>query len=411
MAPRDFEHGSPENAATGQPAQFLLSRLRCRNQNRNAGFTHPLIDLKSSPRALVSFDGPGDPYRPLNWSFKKKAMTTVLYGAITMGKFSPAIPQVGKQFHIGNEVGTLGISLFLFGVGLVYGRKMTVLAPYFLSTVFSFATAVSKDVQTIMITRFFSGFFGSAPITNVGGAAIIVYALTLVIGTVIAPLVGSAIVASYLGWRWTEYIAGILMLLSFTSGVIFLDESYAPVLLVYKARRLRIQSGNWSLHAQHEEWDASLKKLASKYLIRPFQLLATPICFFIVLYASFVYGLLYLSLALFPKFYTKRYRANNAPAVSMGLGFFTIFQAALNYLIDTFQEYAASAVAVNTFLRSVFAGGFPLFTNAMFYNLGVPWAQSLLGFFACALIPVPYVFYTFGPRIRARGKWSRASVN
>lgn len=36
-------------------------------------------------------------------------------------------------------------------------------------------------------------------------------------------------------------------------------------------------------------------------------------------------------------------------AVSMGLGFFTIFQAALNYLIDTFLEYAASEVAVNMF--------------------------------------------------------------
>jgi hypothetical protein len=31
-----------------------------------------------------------------------------------------------------------------------------------------------------------------------------------------------------------------------------------------------------------------------------------------------------------------------------GLGFFTIFQAALNYLVDTFQRYAASAVAANS---------------------------------------------------------------
>jgi hypothetical protein len=31
-----------------------------------------------------------------------------------------------------------------------------------------------------------------------------------------------------------------------------------------------------------------------------------------------------------------------------GVGFFTIFQAALNYLVDTFQRYAASAVAANS---------------------------------------------------------------
>lgn len=38
-----------------------------------------------------------------------------------------------------------------------------------------------------------------------------------------------------------------------------------------------------------------------------------------------------------------------------------IFQASLNYIIDTFQLYAASAVAAVTFLRSVFAAVFPLF--------------------------------------------------
>jgi hypothetical protein len=82
----------------------------------------------------------------------------------------------------------------------------------------------------------------------------------------------------------------------------------------------------------------------------------------------------------------------------------------LNYLIDTFQMYAASAVAANTFLRSAFAGAFPLFASPMFHNLGINWASSLLGFFAIAMIPIPYLFYIYGRRIRARGKWSQASI-
>jgi len=90
----------------------------------------------------------------------------------------------------------------------------------------------------------------------------------------------------------------------------------------------------------------------------------------------------------------------------MGFGFFTIFQAALNYLIDTFQKYSASAVAANTFLRSVMAGAFPLFVNPMFYNLGIPWASSLLGFIAIAMIPIPYLFYIYGSRIRKKGKFT-----
>jgi len=90
----------------------------------------------------------------------------------------------------------------------------------------------------------------------------------------------------------------------------------------------------------------------------------------------------------------------------MGFGFFTIFQAALNYLIDTFQKYSASAVAANTFLRSIFAAVFPLFVNPMFHHLGIDWASSLLGFVAVLMVPIPYLFYLYGPRIRKRGKFT-----
>ena len=76
--------------------------------------------------------------------------------------------------------------------------------------------------------------------------------------------------------------------------VVVLDESYPPVLLLTKARRLRHETGNWALHARHEEWDVSLKELANKFLMRPFRLLATPICLLVAVYASFCYGILYL---------------------------------------------------------------------------------------------------------------------
>jgi hypothetical protein len=64
--------------------------------------------------------------------------------------------------------------------------------------------------------------------------------------------------------------------------------------LVHKAQRLRHTTGNWALHAKHEEWDVSLKELAEKFLIRPFALLLDPTCFFVSLYGSFVFGIIYL---------------------------------------------------------------------------------------------------------------------
>lgn len=98
-----------------------------------------------------------------------------------------------------------------------------------------------------------------------------------------------------------------------------------------------------------------------------------------------------------------------APCISlvlMGIGFFTIFQSALNYLIDTFQKYSASAIAANTFLRSIFAAVFPLFVSPMFHKLGIAWASSLLGFISTAMIPIPFLFYIYGARIRGKGRFT-----
>lgn len=69
-----------------QRAQSTISRIRSRDPGQTATFNHPLTHTKTSQDVIVDFDGPDDPYRPLNWSFTKKAVTTVLYGLTTMGE-------------------------------------------------------------------------------------------------------------------------------------------------------------------------------------------------------------------------------------------------------------------------------------------------------------------------------------
>lgn len=216
-------------------AQSVVSRIRSREPGQTARFAHPLSHTKTSEDVIVDFDGPDDPYRPVNWGFNKKAVTTLLYGLTTMGAtwasaiYSAGQVQVSTEFGVSVEVSTLGTALLLFGLGLgplvwaplseVYGRKPAVLGPYFIATIFSFGSATAKDLQTLMLTRFFAGFFASAPITNTGGvlsdiftpeergAAIVWYAMAVVGGPVVGPIVGGAIVESYLGWRWTEYVS------------------------------------------------------------------------------------------------------------------------------------------------------------------------------------------------------------
>ncbi|CAG8957558.1 hypothetical protein HYFRA_00010424 [Hymenoscyphus fraxineus] len=88
-------------------------------------------------------------------------------------------------------------------------------------------------------------------------------------------------------------------------------------------------------------------------------------------------------------------------------GAFLLFNSVLNYLGDAYPDYAASVFAGNDFLRSSFGAGFPLFANAMYRRLGTAWASSLLGFLSIAFIPIPFVLYFYGERIRKASKRAR----
>lgn len=183
---------------------------------------------------IVDFDSTSDPYNPVNWSFRKKVINTLLLGLTTMGTtwassiYSTSVVPIQRKCHIGLEVAELGLTLFMLGLGTgpmiwaplseVYGRKLVILLPFFISACFAFAAATGENVQTIFISRFFSGFFGSAPVAVAAGSlsdiwppryrgkAMSTYALAVIVGPLTAPVVGSALVSSTLGWRWTEYV-------------------------------------------------------------------------------------------------------------------------------------------------------------------------------------------------------------
>ena len=81
----------PSGSSTGAyraTSSGRISRIQSLTQRR-AVFDHPLSHVKTSADFLVDFDGPDDPYRPINWPFRKKVITTVLYGFTTASFFHP----------------------------------------------------------------------------------------------------------------------------------------------------------------------------------------------------------------------------------------------------------------------------------------------------------------------------------
>ncbi|OJK00414.1 hypothetical protein ASPACDRAFT_28651 [Aspergillus aculeatus ATCC 16872] len=101
------------------------------------------------------------------------------------------------------------------------------------------------------------------------------------------------------------------------------------------------------------------------------------------------------------------------PILASGLfsiGGCLIFNSIFTYEAHAYPKYAASVLAGNDFMRSSFGAAFPLFATAMFRNLGIGWACTLLGCLAVLFVPYPFVLLKFGRRLRLASRFARHDI-
>ncbi|KAG2161614.1 MFS general substrate transporter [Aureobasidium pullulans] len=87
-----------------------------------------------------------------------------------------------------------------------------------------------------------------------------------------------------------------------------------------------------------------------------------------------------------------------------GAGQVMILNCTQNYYIDSFEKYAASAIAAGAVFRSLFGGVVPLIAPTLFKSLGYGWGGSVFGFLSLAIAPAPLLFYRYGKTIREKFK-------
>ncbi|KIL61653.1 hypothetical protein M378DRAFT_166604 [Amanita muscaria Koide BX008] len=89
-----------------------------------------------------------------------------------------------------------------------------------------------------------------------------------------------------------------------------------------------------------------------------------------------------------------------------GSGMFLVFTSVFTYLVTAYRPIAASAMAANSALRSIFAAAFPLFAHSMYVKLGAVGATALLAGLATLMMPLPFIFSKMGARIREHSKFA-----
>jgi MFS family permease len=90
--------------------------------------------------------------------------------------------------------------------------------------------------------------------------------------------------------------------------------------------------------------------------------------------------------------------------VLITVGIFFIFESCYSFTSDCYGENSSSAIAGQGFMRNTLGAVSPLFASQFFHNVGSQYAGLLLAVVATLLTFIPFVFYWYGPRLRARSK-------
>ncbi|POR31741.1 Polyamine transporter 3 [Tolypocladium paradoxum] len=336
---------------------------------------------------------------------------------------SMAVPSIAREFGVtSTEQKVLPISVFLIGYvfgPIVWGplsehlgRRHLTIATFAAFWLFTMACALAPSWPALLVFRMFCGVFGSAPIVIVAGIIADVYGeprtrgrafavnmvthptQTTVFGPLLSPIV-SGFTSSTIGWRWSFWIA--LMYAGATLVmIVFLPETFGPILLARRARKIRKQDASSHVVAPRDLEETDLNKVLTVVLTRPLRMLVSePIVSATCAYLALVYTIFYMSFQAFPIIFQRLYGLS--PGVT-GLCYLPIGAGAClgmpvfwywDGVLARAQERGAPWVKQEEYRRVPLAccGG-PLFVISLFW-LGFT-ARSSVSFVVPMLAGVPF---------------------
>ncbi|KAK6336079.1 hypothetical protein TWF696_001647 [Orbilia brochopaga] len=275
---------------------------------------------------------PRDPRNPMSFPQWKKWTITMVVAIATLAiafvssAYAGGMEQIIQEFHCSTYVSMLGISLFVLGFAIgplfwaplseMYGRQKLFFGTYAALTAFNIGAANAHSIQTLLLMRFFAGAFGSSPLTNAGGVvadmfpaserglAMAVFAAAPFMGPVLGPIAGGFLGQSA-GWRWVEGLLAAFSGLTWLLMAFIVPETYSPVLLQERARRLSKLTGKVYISKfEAESGKLHWKEAYRIALSRPWMLLLRePIVMMLSIYMAVIYGTLYMLFAAYPIVY------------------------------------------------------------------------------------------------------------
>ncbi|KAI1164653.1 MFS general substrate transporter [Nemania serpens] len=292
------------------------------------------IDDEDDPN-VVWWDGEDDPENPYNWSTTLKVLNTgcvsfqTFLSPLASSIFAPGVPAVLAEFHSTSpQIATFVVSVYLLGFAAgpillaplseIYGRVPVYHVCNVGFVAFSAACALAPSLNSLIAFRFLAGLFGVAPVTNGGGTVadmipqkhrgtvLAVFSIGPLLGPIVGPIAGGFLTEAK-GWRWNFWLLAIASGFITIFMLFVMRESYAPVLLQRKAKRLRKETGNPLLRSK---LDVGLSKadFFKRGVVRPMKMfIFSPMVNIMAIYTALTYGYLYLQFTTMTEVFQGQY--------------------------------------------------------------------------------------------------------
>lgn len=307
---------------------------------------------------LVDF-APGDIENPKNWSTGRRwYITLVCISLVLNATFASSMPSgclegISEEFHVSTVAAGLVITLFLLGycfgplffapLSEFFGRRYIFYVTFFCYLAFNFLCAWAPNFGALLVGRFITGTFASAPLSNAPGVladlwgpvergnAMALFAMITFAGPGISPSIAGFLQLTK-DWRWSFYV--LLWLSAITLAFLFtVPETHPPTVLFNKARRIRRLQipGYENVQSPSEASGRTLASIFKVALTRPWIILFDPISFLVALYISITYTLLYMLFTIYPIVFREKRQWNAGVSELPLIG--TVLGAALSAFI------------------------------------------------------------------------------
>lgn len=276
-----------------------------------------------------------DPENPHNWSLVRRWYYTVVLSTLVIcaaygsSGITGGLDTVQKRYNVSLETATLACSLMVFGfmcgpliwspVSDIFGRRVAYFVSQGIYVLLNIPSALSPSLGGMLAARFFCGVCASSALCLVGGSladmfpsssrgkAIAFFAWAPYAGPCLGPLVNGFVSVSTDSMKLIYWInmafCGTMWLL-----VAMIPETYAPVILRKRAKKLREQTGNPKIMTEQEAQGISISEMMKACLIRPLYFACTEVVLDMMCgYVCLIYSLLYAFFFAFPVIFAELY--------------------------------------------------------------------------------------------------------